>query len=182
MTKKLIKKLLIAFIVISVCFIIQSTLFYRGALAYGTPDIMLILSCSWGFMRKEREGMLVGLFSGLLMDLFSETLFGFYMLIFLFMGYICGLFSESYYSDDIKLPITLITICDFVYHMYIYIIIFLLKGDLNLGLYFKTIILPSACYTLIISLILYTIFHYFNKKWIDSDRKVRKTIVWFFFR
>lgn len=177
MTKKGIKRAIYIFIIISVCFILQSTLFYRLSLGYGMPDILVIVACSVGFMRKEREGLFAGLYCGLLMDLFSTSLFGFYMLIFIVMGFCCGLFSENYYADDIKLPVGLILISDFVYHMYIYVSIFLMHGDTNFSGYLQTIIIPSLLYTVLIAVLMYSFLHYLNKKLMNEERKGRKRIV-----
>lgn len=173
MTKLKIKRAIYIFVIISVCFIIQSTLFYRLSLGYASPDIMVIVASLVGFMRREREGLFAGAYCGLLMDLFSNTLFGFYMLIFIVIGFFCGLFSESYYADDIKLPVGLVILSDFVYHMYIYIGIFLLKGDTNLGRYLGTIIFPSIIYTVIIAVFLYLGLHFINKKLEHVERNGR---------
>jgi len=173
MTKLKIKRIICFFVIISVCFILQSTLFYRLSFGFATPDIMVVLACVIGFIRREREGLFAGAYCGFLMDLFSDSLFGYYMLIFILIGFLCGLFSESYYADDIKLPVGLVMISDFVYHMYIYIPNFLLKGDTNLGLYIKAIIIPSIVYTVLVAIFLYLGLHYVNKKLESSERTGR---------
>ena len=175
MTKSKIKRLIYSFIIISVCFILQSTLFYRLSLGFATPDLMVIVACLFGFMRREREGIFAGAYCGLLMDLFSDTLFGFYLLIFIIIGFCCGLFSESYYADDIKLPVLLVIISDLVYHMYIDVAIFLMRGDTNLSLYFGNIILPSVIYTIIIAVFVYLGLHFINKK-IDDNERTNRTM------
>ena len=71
MRRKAIEALLII-----VCFILQCTVFQALALAGIVPNLLLIVTSSLGFMRGEKEGMAVGFFSGLLMDIFFGQLFG----------------------------------------------------------------------------------------------------------
>ena len=77
----------IGFIII-ICFILQSTLFHYLALAGVVPNLLLIVTMSFGLMRGRKEGMLVGFFSGLLIDIFFGTVLGPYALIYMTMGYI----------------------------------------------------------------------------------------------
>lgn len=148
------RSITIGFIII-ICFILQSTLFHYLALAGVVPNLLLIVTMSFGLMRGRREGMLVGFFSGLLIDVFFGSVLGPYALIYMTMGYINGFFHRIYYVEDVLLPMIMITLNDFIYNVVIYLIFFLLRNRLNFGEYLITVILPEMLYTIIVTLFFY---------------------------
>ncbi len=61
------------------CFLLQSTLFQSTfAVADVAPNLMVILTVSFGLMRGKREGMFVGFLGGILSDLFFRKRPGLY--------------------------------------------------------------------------------------------------------
>ena len=64
------KQRLVLALVIIVSFILQCTVFRSLALASISPNLLLILTTSMGFMRGEREGLVIGFLCGLLLDIF----------------------------------------------------------------------------------------------------------------
>lgn len=144
----------IGFIII-ICFILQSTLFHYLALAGVVPNLLLIVTMSFGLMRGRKEGMLVGFFSGLLIDIFFGTVLGPYALIYMTMGYTNGFFHRIYYVEDVLLPMLMISLNDFIYNVVIYLIYFLLRNRLDFGEYLITLILPEMLYTILITLFFY---------------------------
>ena len=66
---------IIVFALIIICFILQCSVFDGLALAGIIPNLMLILTSSFGFMRGEREGLLIGFFCGMLSDIFFGSFF-----------------------------------------------------------------------------------------------------------
>lgn len=146
---------LICVFFIFICFLLQSTVF--PSLDFGgiIPNLMIIVTASYGFMRGRKTGLLVGFFSGLAMDIFSGNVLGFYALIYMYIGYLNGIFRKMFFPEDIKLPIALIVGSDFLYNIVIYILTFLLKGRFHFSLYFLNIIIPEMVYTIIVTCLLY---------------------------
>jgi len=142
-------------IIIIVCFLLQSTIFHYIELAGVVPNLLLIVTMSFGLMRGRREGMLVGFFSGLLIDIFFGSVLGPYALTYMTMGYINGFFHRIYYVEDVLLPMLMITLNDFIFNVIIYLIYFLLRNRLNFGEYLLTVILPEMIYTIIVTLFFY---------------------------
>ncbi len=107
------KRFIVTAFFIFICFLLQCTVF--RALAFGgiVPNLLIVLTASFGFMRGEKNGLLIGFFSGLLVDIFFGSVIGFYALIYMYIGYANGKFSAIFYPEDIKLPITLILCSDF---------------------------------------------------------------------
>lgn len=102
------KRVLITGIFVLLGYLLQCTVFPHLALASIKPNLMIIVTASFGFMRGPREGMFVGFVSGLLMDIQFGNILGLYALIYLIIGYINGLFEQMYFNEDIKLPLILL--------------------------------------------------------------------------
>ena len=120
--------------------------------------LLLILCFSFGFYYGPLPGMIYGLSAGLLMDLFYSGPFGFYSLIFVLIGYGNGYFHEFYYEEYIQLPLFLCTLSGLVYHSYIYILRFLIRGKWSIGYYSLHIVLPSIVFSFLLTLLLYRFF------------------------
>ena len=63
------RKIILA-VLILLTFILQGTIFQTLSIASIAPNLLLILTVSFGFMRGKREGLIIGFFSGLLVDIF----------------------------------------------------------------------------------------------------------------
>ena len=60
----ILRKVIVTLFVV-LCFILQCSVFNSLALGGIIPNLMIILTSSFGFMRGEKEGLLIGFFSGL---------------------------------------------------------------------------------------------------------------------
>lgn len=149
---------------IFICFILQCSVFGSLAFAGIIPNLMIILTSSFGFMRGEKEGLIIGFFCGLLCDIFSGNFLGFYALVLMYIGYLNGKFSRIFYPEDIKLPIALIITSDLSYGVICYCLMFLLRGRFQFSYYFAHVILPEALYTIVITIFLYPIILKVNEK------------------
>ena len=59
------RKITVAIIVI-ICFVLQCTLFKALSIASISPNLLIIVTSSFGFMRGKKDGLLVGFFCGIL--------------------------------------------------------------------------------------------------------------------
>ena len=126
----------VLFILILVNFILQSSVFPHFALGGIIPNLMIILTSSFGFMRGEKDGLLIGFGCGLLCDIFYGNFLGLYALIFMYIGFLNGKFCSVFYPEDIKLPLALIVVSDISYGLLCYILIFLLRERFHFPYYF----------------------------------------------
>ena len=152
------------FFIIVVCFLLQSTLFQALSFASIAPNLLIVVTSSFGFMRGRREGMWIGFFSGLLLDIFFGSVIGFYALIYMYIGYINGLFRKMFFPEDIKLPLILISASDLAYNLLVYLFLFFLRGKLQFGYYLFRIIIPELVYTILVTIILYVVILKINQK------------------
>ena len=159
-----IRRIAVTAVIILAAYLLQCSAFPALEIGGIKPNLMLIVTASFGFMRGPREGMVVGIFSGLLIDIQSGNMIGFYSLIYLVAGYLNGLFEQIYFDEDIKLPLFLIAASDLLYGLCIYVFTFLLRSDFNFLYYLNRIIIPEAIYTIVITLGVYPQLLFINHK------------------
>lgn len=154
------------------CLILQSTVCQMISIASIKPNLLIILTVSFGLMRGRKSGMLIGFFCGLLTDIFFESILGFNALIYMLAGYFGGYFYRIFYDDDIKTPLFLISVGDVFYGIMQYGFRFLLRGRIHFFYYLGRVILPEMFYTLILTIVCYQIFYSINQKLKLSDKGV----------
>lgn len=152
------------FIIITVCFLLQTTLFRALSFAAISPNLLIIVTASFGFMRGKKEGLWIGFFCGLLLDIFSGSILGFYALIYMYIGYLNGYFRKMFFPEDIKLPLALIAGSDLVCNYVIYILRFFFRGKFQIGYFTFHIILPELVYTMLITIFLYFVILKVNQR------------------
>ncbi|MDD6492722.1 MAG: rod shape-determining protein MreD [Firmicutes bacterium] len=171
------KRFFISALLIIMCFLLQTTVFKGLAFGGIVPNLLIVLTASFGFMRGEKTGLIIGLFCGFLVDIFFGSVLGLNAMIYMYIGYINGKFNRIFYPEDIKLPLGLILVSDFIYGFIYYIILFLMRGRFNISYYVVHIILPEAVYTLLVTLLLYPLILWINKKLEDSEKRSERKFV-----
>lgn len=156
------KRFIALFITVIVCFLLQTSVFQYFKLAGITPNILLILVVSFALMRGRKEGLIIGFFCGLLIDIFYGDYIGVYAFIYMCLGYFNGYFNRMFYVDDIVLPLAMVTGNGLLYNFFIYVIFFLLKNKLDFWYYAKSIIIPEVVYTTLITIIIYKLLLWIN--------------------
>ena len=148
--KHKLKRIITLAILIVINFVLQSTVFGFHSLSVITPNLLLILTMSFGLMRGRKEGLLVGACSGLLL--------------YMFICYINGFFHKNYMIEDVLLPLIVIIVDDFLFNTIIYIVSFLLKNKTNYGVYLLHVILPEILCTALLTVIIYKLYVKINKR------------------
>ena len=147
-----IKQILLNILLILLAFTVQNCVFPLLPFLAATPNLLLILTFSFGFIHGRNAGMFYGFLSGLLLDLFYSGPFGFYTLIYVYIGYFNGIFTKYYYEDYITLP-------------------------LNLPYYFIKIMLPEIIFTAVTTLLVYRLFLSASRRLEDIGKRRDTTIV-----
>lgn len=138
---------------------------------------MIVLTASFGFMRGEKTGLIMGFACGFLADVFFGNVLGLNAMIYMYIGYANGKFNRIFYQEDIKLPLGLIFMSDLAYGFLYYITLFLMRRRFNIRYYFIHIILPEVVYTILVTLLLYPLVLWINKKLEESEkRRARKFV------
>lgn len=171
------KRFFVSVLLVIICFLFQTTVFKGLAFGGIVPDLMIVLTASFGFMRGERTGLLFGFFCGLLADIFFGNVLGLNAMIYMYIGYANGKFSRVFYPEDIKLPLVLILVSDFAYGILYYMTLFLMRGRFHISYYFVNIILPEMVYTILVTLLLYPLILWINKKLEGSEKRSARKFV-----
>lgn len=164
------KRKIVVCLLIFICFLLQCTFFQAISLGGIVPNLLIVLTSAFGFMRGKKEGLYVGFFCGFLIDIFYSDLVGIYALIYMLIGYGNGFFHRIFYPEDVKLPIIFIAISDFAYCIVSYVLLFLLRTRMAFFFYLVHIILPEVVYTVVITIVLYRIILWINRK-LEADEK-----------
>jgi rod shape-determining protein MreD len=113
-------------------------------------------------MRGRMTGMMIGFFSGLLIDILFGNVIGLYAMLLLLIGYIAGFANKIYSRDDFTFPLIFIAIANFLYQFLYYVFEFLLRGKLDFLYYFRKLILPEVIYTVAAATIFYKLLQMIN--------------------
>ncbi len=168
------KRVITLAVLILISFLLQYSVFSFHSVMSVSPNLLLILTMSFGIMRGRKEGMLIGFFSGFLCDVFYGNLIGPYMLLYMLIGYVNGFFHRNYLMEDIFLPVVIITFDEFIFEIAIYVFVFLLNRRLDFKEYLFNIIFPQMMYTVVVSIIIYRLYVVINKL---LKNKVEKDIL-----
>ena len=171
------RRFLVSALFIVLCFVLQTTVFKELAFGGIVPNLLIIVTSSFGLMKGEKTGLLIGFFCGLLADIFFGNVLGLNALIYMYIGYLNGKFSPVFYPEDIKLPLALILGSDLLYGFVNYIILFLMRGRFDIRYYFLSIILPEMVYTILITLLLYPLILFMHKKIEDKEKRGARKFV-----
>lgn len=102
-----LKAIVVAFLVIAACVVLQSTLLGRIAILGVRPDLALVVLVFVALRRGSMTAQVAGFASGIVEDLVSVSPVGFHMLLRTLIGFLYGLFSGNVFVDPLLMPIVL---------------------------------------------------------------------------
>lgn len=159
------------FIIVLASVILQFTLLPAISIASITPNLLIIVTASFGLMRGKKSGMWIGLFCGFMADIISGDILGFYAIIYMYVGYMNGFCYHIFYDDDIKMPILLISFSNLAYGLFVYSFRFLLRGRIDFLFYLRRIIIPEVVYTIVLTILCYRLLLFINRKLEKSEQR-----------
>ena len=159
-----IKRILIYFVLVVLAFIVQTCIFPFLSFLASAPNLILIITFSYGFIYGTEWGILCGFFAGLMMDLFYTEPFGLFILIYSYLGFFSGLYSHTYRSDSILLPLLLCLVSEVFYNFAILAYRYMTIGELYFNYSLVHIIIPEIFFTLLVTLLVYRILLIANRR------------------
>lgn len=165
------KRIAINVLLMILAFTIQNCIFPLLPFLSAAPNLLLILTFSFGFIHGKEAGMYYGLFAGILLDLFYSGPFGFYTLLFVWIGYMNGICTRYYYEDYITLPLILSLVNELAYNLYIYVFRFLIRNRLDFLHYAKQIIIPETIFTVVTTLLIYRFFLFTSRRLEEMEKR-----------
>lgn len=158
------KRLIYAFIMMILLYLLQTTIFNRFSIAGIKPNIIINLVVLFGYKYGRNYGIIIGFLVGILFDLTEGAYIGYYAILYMSIGYFVGFCTKLYNNESKVFPLFLVGISDFFLNFSIFVTSFLLRNRLNLPFYFVKIILPELIYTIALSFIAYRLIDLIFKK------------------
>ena len=150
-----LRNFIIYAVILIFAFVLQSSVLSRIPLFGCAPNIVLVLTFIHGYSNSQFAGMLTGLFGGLMIDVFFCNVIGYNALILLIIGFISGVWESWFYSDDLYIPLILLTLSDLLYCVLYFLIWYVLRARFDIHFYLFQVVLPEFLLTFISGVILY---------------------------
>ncbi|MCI1306322.1 MAG: rod shape-determining protein MreD [Lachnospiraceae bacterium] len=156
-------------IIVTVILVIAALLLQTAVIpvifpSFITPNLLLILVVSFGFMCGSRTGIWLGFVTGLLLDLLYGDFVGFNALLYMSLGYMNGRFCKVFFDEDLKVPMLLAGISDFIYGTLYFLFLFALKRNHSYGVYLRYTILPEVISTILFTILIYKLLFWINSR------------------
>ena len=164
-------RILITVLLLVLAFTIQNCVIPLIPFLSASPNLLLILTFSFGFIYGKEAGMYSGLVAGILLDLFYSGPFGFFTLLFVNVGYFNGICTKYYYEDYINLPLVMSLVNELIYNVYIYVFRFLIRNRLDIFYYVREIVIPETIFTVVTTLLIYRFFLFTNRRLEEMENR-----------
>lgn len=158
------KRYISMFLMIVVCFVLQTTVFANLKLTNIMPNLLVILTAASGFMYGRKLGIFTGFFCGAFTDLLYGDVIGIGIFIFVLTGYVNGMANKLYFKDDLAVPLMAIASSDLAYGLLFYICNFLMRGRLGILSYVVQVMIPEMIYTVVIGILIYKFMYWLEEK------------------
>lgn len=135
------------------------------------PELLLLLPVFFGFFGGPVDGVLVGLFAGILADVYGGTLLGTSAFLFVIFGYMSGKLLENVEQEEFFFPMMLTFVSAFLYECAMWFVLYVLHNKIHAGFFFTRKILPISLYTLVAGIALYFPVRALNKRVREGGRK-----------
>lgn len=149
------KRYISMFLMVIICFILQTTIFQHLKISNIIPNLLVILTAASGFMKGRKFGMYTGFLCGAFADLIYGDIIGISIFIFVSIGYVNGLATKFYFKEDLSVPLCAIALSDLLYGFLYYICHFFLRGRFDIFYYLLHVMIPEMIYTVAAGVVIY---------------------------
>jgi len=153
---------------IIICLLLQTTLLEYIEINNIKPNLLLVFIVSVALLRGNIEGAVNGFFAGLMWDIVSGKVIGFYALLGMYLGLIIGSLNKRIYRDNIFVALFFTFSSSIVFETVVYFFGVFLKGNTDFLNFFTKIIFPEALYNTASVILIFFIV-------VRVDRRINKT-------
>lgn len=158
------KRYISMFLLIIVCFLLQTSVFPHLKLTNVMPNLLVVITSAAGFMYGRKFGLFTGFLCGALIDLLYSSVAGVSIFIYVLIGYGNGMTNKLYFKDDFTIPLFALAVSDLAYGFLYYICYFLMRGRLEILSYLIQIMIPEMIYTIVLGILIYKFMHWLEEK------------------
>lgn len=148
--------------------ILEATLFQFLRIADVKPDFIIILVIAYAILEGGVYSTVIGLASGLLIDIMFGRILGVNAFSYMITGYLLGQAHDNVFKDSI-LPPALFNFAAVLIYQHLYFFLMYMTGNLlHEGFSYTSIlfrmILPQSLYNAVLGAIIYRYYLYLNEK------------------
>ena len=123
------------------------------------PDLLLVLIVVTSILEGPKTGLLIGIIGGLLQDIFLGNFISINTIIKGPLAFISGFLEGHFYKGNYLLAPVATFFASIVYYLLAIILSEELIFSINYWVTIRSVILPSALYNAVLSIIIYIIFY-----------------------
>jgi rod shape-determining protein MreD len=158
-------RLLIYMPVLFLLLAFQTTLLEYIKIYSVKPNLILVFVICAALLNGKWEGAIVGLVSGLGLDIASGAMLGFHALLFMYVGLLAGLVHKYVFRENYLIALLMTFFGSIVYGwVFFFLRIYPLAGNKSLLYPFLNIILPESVYNTGVSVLLHLFMIKLNRK------------------
>lgn len=161
--------------------LLQSTVLDYIEIYNVKPNLIIIFVVSVALLRGNVEGAVIGFTSGLMQDMLSGKVLGFYSLLGLYLGLIIGSVNKRLYRENLFVILFFTFMSTAFYEFTVFIlgsVLPSLLGPVRTQVEFiyplRNVILPEAIYNSIVSIFIYIFVIKMNDRFDEVDKSARK--------
>lgn len=140
-----------------VAMVLQVAIAPHFAIGGIVPNPLLLLSIAVALLEGPRAGMISGFAAGFAFDLLGSGPIGPTALVLCIVGYVTGSLQANMFAEGWKLPVTVVFIASLVAEVTYALVLAVLGTDIQFFAKFTSVILPSAVYNGLLSLMVFPV-------------------------
>ncbi|HEY9060319.1 MAG TPA: rod shape-determining protein MreD [Pseudobacteroides sp.] len=159
---------------ICIAILLQTTILEYITINNIKPNLMLIFIVSIALLRGNIEGAVTGFFGGLMQDIVSGKVIGFYALLGMYLGLVVGSLNKRIYRDNVFVALFFSFCASVAYETLVYLLGIFLKGHTDFLYSFTNKIIPEALYNTAVTIILFYIVVRLDRRFNRTKKSLRK--------
>lgn len=149
----------------------QAALIPHMRIAGVFPDFMLVLVVSWSILRGAREGVILALMAGLVLDLFSGAPFGLFTISYVCASLLAGLGASTGIQSRLAITLLAVALSTLCYYT-IGLLMQYMAGQSVLWLEtFTRVVLPGMALNLGTTVIVFPLASWLHRKTLLRERE-----------
>lgn len=161
-------------ILIFIMALLQSTIFNYLEIYNVKPNLLIILIVSVALMSNNIEASFVGFFCGLVQDMATGKVLGFYALLGMYLGFCIGSLNKKLNRENFLIHLFFIFLSTIVYEYTVYLLNSFVNGTFDFIYPLRHIILTEAVYNSAISVFIFLLVLRANRWFESMDKTLRR--------
>lgn len=159
------KKYVYLALIVVILFILDNSIMPLISIGGYYPSLLFVFLCSYSIINGSFEGLILGVFAGILQDIFFTNIFGINAFVNMLIGVLGGYIGRNLFKERIIIPSVSIFAMSFIKGVAIVTFLYIFKQHVN---FFNIIF--SSFYNMIVSLIIYRkVYKFTNQDYMKKD-------------